>query len=229
MDFFDRVQSVRRRIQTACEQAQRNVSSVRLVGVTKYIGPVELAELYRAGVREFGENRLQVAKPKLEAARVNHWKDVTWHFIGQLQTNKVKEVLREFTWIHSLDRWPLALEVNKRAQELGLRVPCLLQINVSGEETKAGLAANEALSFLEAAHSLSHIQVCGLMTMAPRADVPEEIRYVFRGLRELRDHLQSAGHAGIQELSMGMSQDFEAAILEGATIVRIGQTLLPDR
>lgn len=225
MDIQSRVQSVRARIEAACARAGRSPQEVTLVAVTKYVGVAEVRELIRCGIYDLGENRLQVALPKVEAIR----EPVRWHFIGHLQTNKVKDVLPRFSMIHSLDRYALAKEIDRRAQKMGIHeVPCLIQVNISGEESKGGLAPQEVKSFLESLVEFPTLRVQGLMTMAPRVQQAEEARPVFRGLRELRDSLRSVHvpYGQLRELSMGMSSDFEVAIEEGATMVRLGSILV---
>jgi pyridoxal phosphate enzyme (YggS family) len=225
MSIGKQVEVIRHRIAQALERSGRKHVPVTLIGVTKYVGPDEARELYRAGLRDFGENRLQVARPKLDAFARWSFNDVTWHFIGHLQTNKVKDVIRHFSVIHSLDRWNLAEEIQKRAAELGIQVPCCIQVNISGESTKGGFAPPEVHTLLQDLSQLPNIRPIGLMTMAPRVEHAEETRGIFRNLRILRDELQAKGFDKLIELSMGMSQDFEIAIEEGATMIRLGQIL----
>jgi PLP dependent protein len=225
MDYAERIQAVHRRIGEACARAGRSPDEVKLIAVTKYIGIEETRALLRCGIRDLGENRVQAALPKIREIR----EEVHWHFIGHLQTNKVKDVLPYFRMIHSLDRWSLAKEIDQRAKKLGIfPVPCLVQVNISGEETKGGLAPEEVRPFLQSLAEFSSIQVQGLMTMAPRVEDPEETRPVFRQLKELRDSLRTLDLPNVEmrELSMGMSEDFEVAIEEGATMVRLGSILV---
>jgi pyridoxal phosphate enzyme (YggS family) len=226
MDYRKRLSELKKRIAEACARAGRNADEVTIVAVTKYIGVEETKSLIEAGQYDLGENRIQVALPKLEA--IPEESGVRWHFIGHLQTNKVKDVLGRFCMIHSLDRLQLAKEIDKRANKLGLTVPCLVQVNVSGEETKGGFSPEELEDFLLTVKEMKGVEVRGLMTMAPATDDPETVRPVFRGLRELRDDLLARGilPAGARELSMGMSGDFEVAVEEGATLVRIGSVLV---
>ncbi|TCP52139.1 hypothetical protein EV586_1159 [Tumebacillus sp. BK434] len=224
--YQKRLAELKERIAQACARAGRDPEDVKIVGVTKYVGVEETRSLIEAGLHDLGENRISVAAPKLEA--IPAVTGVRWHFIGHLQTNKVKDVLGHFAMIHSLDRLSLAKEISKRAVAAGLVVPCLVQVNVSGEESKGGLAPQEVAGFLQAAKELPGLAIRGLMTMAPVAEDPEAVRPVFRGLRELRDALLGQGllAADAQELSMGMSGDFETAVEEGATLVRIGSVLV---
>jgi pyridoxal phosphate enzyme (YggS family) len=227
MNYGKRLSEIRTRIAEACARVGRDPQEVTLVGVTKYVGVEEIEGLIRAGLTDLAENRLQVALPKLEALQAaGH--DVTWHFIGSLQTNKVKDVLGRFALLHSLDRLSLAEEIQKRAARRGLVVPCLVQVNVSGEESKGGFSPDEVPDFLRRLSEMPAIEVRGYMTMAPIAESAEETRPVFRRLRELRDEWLASGLAPVtaSELSMGMSGDFEVAVEEGATLVRIGSILV---
>ena len=227
MDYRNRLTEIQDRIAAACERAGRNPQDVTIVAVTKYIGAEETEALVRAGQFDLGENRMQVAAPKLEHLAAKEL-DVRWHYIGSLQTNKVKEVAGRFHLIHSLDRLSLAQALQKRAEQIGQVVPCLVQVNVSGEESKSGLAPEEVPDFLKMVREMGGLELRGYMTMAPVADDPEETRRVFRGLRELRDEMLANGMApaAAVELSMGMSGDFEVAVEEGATLVRIGSVLV---
>ncbi|ARU62322.1 YggS family pyridoxal phosphate enzyme [Tumebacillus avium] len=227
MDVYQkRLAELKERIAQACARAGRDPEDVTIVGVTKYVGVDETRSLIEAGLKDLGENRISVAAPKLEAIPAET--GVRWHFIGHLQTNKVKEVLGNFSMIHSLDRLSLAKEINKRAVAAGLTVPCLVQVNVSGEESKGGFTPQDVAGFLAAAGEMPGLAIRGLMTMAPVSDDPEAVRPVFRGLRELRDEMIGRGlfPADANELSMGMSGDFEVAVEEGATLVRIGSVLV---
>jgi pyridoxal phosphate enzyme (YggS family) len=227
MDYRQRLKQIQDRIAAACQRVGRTPDEVTIVAVTKYISVEETKALVDAGQLDLGENRLQVALPKLEAL-AERAPGVRWHYIGSLQTNKVKEVLQRFHLIHSLDRMSLAKEIDKRARRLGLTVPCLVQVNVSGEESKSGFAPEEVADFLRALREMPTIEVRGFMTMAPASDDPETARPVFRGLREWRDRWIEDGvaPATATDLSMGMSGDFEVAVEEGATIVRIGSILV---
>ncbi|GAB6935894.1 YggS family pyridoxal phosphate-dependent enzyme [Calditerricola yamamurae] len=223
----ERLAAVKRRIQEACRRSGRREDEVTLVAVTKYVDAETVRALLDAGVTDVGENRVQDAVPKWEALGGRG----VWHFIGRLQTNKVKDVVGRFAYIHSLDRMTLAEELEKRARQKDTVVRCFLQVNVSGEATKAGVHPDELVEFAREVAKLSRLRVVGLMTMAPIVDDPEETRPVFRALRELRDALRDQGIPGVDpvHLSMGMSGDFEVAVEEGATFVRIGSLLYkPD-
>lgn len=222
-----RLDDVQRRIHEACARSGRRMEDVKIIAVTKYAGEESAREALRAGLVHLGENRWQEAEPKWRALQDENPQPV-WHFIGSLQTNKVKYVIGRFAFIHSLDRLSLAEAIDKRAERLGIRVPCFIQVNVSGEATKQGIAPEELIAFARAAADFRGIIVEGLMTMAPHVDDPEETRPVFRTLRSLRDELNAAAvlPAEVKELSMGMSNDFEVAVEEGATWLRLGTVLM---
>ncbi len=224
MGLQERIAQVEQRIQAACERSGRRASDVQMVAVTKYVSTEKTGQVLDAGLIHLGENRWQNAKDKWEAL---HQRGI-WHFIGHLQTNKVKDVIGKFEYIHSLDRLSLAKELEKKAAELELMVKVFVQFNVSGEESKYGLAPEAAEDFFKALQQMPHLKVVGLMTMAPEVDEPEQTRPVFRGLRELKDRLNTLGLTAepIEHLSMGMSGDFEIAVEEGATFVRLGSILV---
>ncbi|WP_126426035.1 YggS family pyridoxal phosphate-dependent enzyme [Brevibacillus marinus] len=218
---------VEQRIQAACQRSGRQRAEVRIIAVTKYVDTESVGEIIRCGLTHIGENRVQDALPKYHA----YADQATWHFIGHLQTNKVKEVVGRFHYIHSLDRISLAEAIEKRASAMGIVVPCLLQVNISGEETKFGLNPDDVLAFVRETSNMKHIRIAGLMTMAPIVENPEQARPVFRELREWQHRLRalSLPNVTVEELSMGMSGDFEVAIEEGATFVRLGSILVkPD-
>lgn len=216
---------VERRIEAACARSGRRREDVRVIAVTKYVQAEQAEAAADAGYLHLGENRWQDARGKWEA--LSRRGDIVWHFIGHLQTNKVKDVLGKFDMFHSLDRLSLAEEIGKRAERLGIVVPCFVQVNVSGEATKHGLSPAELIPFLNRLSSFESIDVVGLMTMAPHEEDPERTRPVFRALRELMREANKAGayRKPLAELSMGMSNDFEVAIEEGATWVRLGTVL----
>lgn len=221
----ERLIQIRGRIEAACARAGRDSEQVQIIAVTKYT-TLEVAEaVLAAGLNHIGENRWQDVRPKWEAIGER----AVWHFIGSLQTNKVKDVIGKFLYIHSLDRLSLAEELNRKAAALSLPpVNCLVQVNISGEESKHGLPLAEAEAFIAAVGQLPFIRIAGLMTMAPMDGDAEAARPVFRGLRELRDQLNEKQILPyeLKELSMGMSGDFETAVEEGATFVRLGTVLV---
>lgn len=220
-----RAAEVNRRIEGACERARRDPASVTLVAVSK-THPVEaVAAAAEAGLRAFGENRAQEFVPKALAAR-ERGLPLEWHFIGHLQHNKVRDVLPDVDVLHSLDSLRLLQEIVARAPEARpghRRLRCFIEVNVAGEAQKEGVRPEEVGPLLEAARAAEVIDVRGLMTVAPRADDPERVRPVFAALRQL------AHRHGLPELSMGMTDDFEVAIEEGATLVRVGRAIFGER
>ncbi|WP_054709116.1 YggS family pyridoxal phosphate-dependent enzyme [Bacillus sp. JCM 19041] len=211
------------RIRTACEKSGRDPASVKVVAVTKYVSNDTAKQAIEAGVNHLGENRVEGARDKT-AAIGDH---AIWHFIGSLQSKKAKHIVESFSYIHSLERMSLAKELQKRLKGK-TPIKCFIQVNVSGEESKSGLKPEETIAFIEALAPYSAIEVVGLMTMAPYEEDPERTRLVFKRLRVLRDEIAAKNwhHAPCTELSMGMSNDFEVAIEEGATFIRIGTMLV---
>jgi pyridoxal phosphate enzyme (YggS family) len=224
MNVQQNLQRIKQQIAAACEQSARRPEEVNIIAVTKYVGIDRMKEALVAGIEHLGENKAQDMITKYEAIGAGP----TWHFIGHLQSNKVKDVIGRFDYIHSLDRPSLAKEIEKRAARQEQRVSCFVQVNVSGEDTKHGIAPEEAEDFIAFLSDLTHIRVVGLMTMAPFVDQPEETRSVFRALKELQLRLQKKAwsHASLRELSMGMSNDFPIAVEEGATFIRVGSALV---
>ena len=223
--FADRLASVRRRIDTAARRSGRDPSAVTLVLVTKSAPESIFAVARAAGVRDVGESRVQQAETRHEGRA----DDFRWHLVGHLQANKARRAVRLFDVLHGVDSAALLDRVDAAAQAFDRRPEVLLQVNVSGEASKHGLAPDELPAALEASSRLSHARVTGLMTMAPESDDPEVPRACFRALARLRErHARPQGPA-LEQLSMGMSDDFEVAVEEGATIVRIGRLLVrPD-
>ncbi len=220
----DRMRDVERRIEEACRRSGRSRREVNVVAVTKYVSAQTAASAVAHGIRHLGENRWPDSEEKWRLLQGQ----AVFHYIGSLQTRKVKDVVGKFDYIHSLDRLSLAEEIQKRASALGIDVPCFVQVNVSGEESKHGLGPEELEGFAAAIRGLDRVKPIGLMTMAPLESEAEETRPVFRRLRELRDELNAKEvfAAPLAELSMGMSGDFEVAIEEGATWVRLGTVLV---
>ena len=218
---------VRSTITEAAQQAGRRPEEVTLVAVSKTV-PIELVRMaYNLGVTSFGENRVQEALPKIAAF---HPAGVRWHMIGHLQSNKAGKVVGVFDCVESVDNLHLAQALNRHAGEKGIRFPVLLQVNVSGEASKEGMSIAEAPEVARQILALPHIEVEGLMTIAPLVADPEEVRPVFRGLRALRDQLRSElPVCSWEHLSMGMTDDYRIAITEGATIVRIGRAIFGER
>jgi pyridoxal phosphate enzyme (YggS family) len=218
----ENLRAVRERIARACERAKRDPASVELVAVSK-VQPVEaVREAARAGQRAFGENYAQELREKADAAG----EGIEWHFLGALQTNKVKMVAGRVALLHTCDRQSLAQELNKRAAALGIVQRVLVEVNLASEPQKGGIAPGDLGSFVDSVRNLPALRCEGLMCIPPADDDP---RTHFRTLRDLRDELH--GHTGLAlpQLSMGMSADYELAIEEGATIVRVGTAIFGER
>jgi len=217
--------TIREQIAAAAEKSGRNPSDIRLVAVSKTHPAEAVAAAVAAGQRVFGESRVQEAREKIPACPPG----LDWHFIGHLQKNKVRQALPLFSFFHSIDSPALAQAIDRIAGEAGKPVEGLLEVNISGEETKHGFTPEELRKEFAALAKLPHLRIRGLMTMAPYSDNPEDARPVFSALRELRDELQSAHGHPLPELSIGMSGDFEPAIEEGATLVRVGSSIFGAR
>lgn len=213
---------VQERMAQACARAGRAITDVRLVAVTKTVDLPAVETLYEAGVRDFGENRVDEAIRK--AAGIAH-NELRWHFIGHLQRNKAAKVARLTTLIHSVESVKLVAVLEKDAAVRATTTPVLLEVNISGEENKYGVPAVEAVTLARQIHAAGHLELRGLMAMAPFEAEPEATRPVFAGLRDCRDRLEQELGVKLPELSMGMTNDFEIAIEEGATLVRIGSAL----
>lgn len=214
---------VRERVAAACRRAGRDESEVTLVAVTKTVTPVEVAELYRLGVRDFGENRVVDGLERKDALTAA---DSRWHMIGHLQRNKAAAALAGgFTRIHSVESEKLVEVLDRECVKAGLRAEILLEVNVSGEESKYGLSTGGMLALAEKAAAAEHLDFVGLMTMAPFTDDPETSRPFFRELARCRDDLEKRLGRKLPALSMGMTGDFEVAVEEGATLVRVGTAL----
>ena len=224
-DVAANLEEIRRRIATAAERAGRDPASVRLVAVSKTHTAEAVEAAASAGQKIFGESRVQEARDKIPACPPA----LDWHFIGHLQKNKIRQALPLFSFFHSVDSTALAQSVDRIAGETGKTVEGLLEVNVSGEATKHGFTPEILRREFGTLAKLTHLRIRGLMTMAPYSENPEDARPVFRALRELRDELQSAQNHPLPELSMGMSGDFESAIEEGATLVRVGSSIFGVR
>lgn len=225
----DHVAVIRTRIQAAAVRTGRDPNTVRLIAATKTVPVAPIQAAVDAGITHFGESRLQEALPKLDALAART--DVAWHFIGQLQRRKVKAVIGRFQLIHSVDSLELAHEIDRRAEEKGLCQSVLLEVNVGEESTKTGFSASELANVLERLATMPNLAVKGLMAIPPPSEAPEAARPYFRAVRDLADSLKRSAHHRIRmdELSMGMSHDFEIAIEEGATYVRIGTAIFGER
>lgn len=212
---------IKQRIEYSCNRSNRKIEDVTVIAVTKEVSVERTKEVIDTGISHLGENRPDGLKKKLDAISDN----VKWHYIGSLQTRKVKSVINEVDYVHSLDRISLAEEIEKRAESTK---DCFVQVNVSEEESKHGLSIEDAESFINELEKFTRIRVIGLMTMAPNTEDDSVIRNVFRKLKELQEKIadKQLPYAPCTELSMGMSGDFEIAIEEGATFVRIGTALV---
>lgn len=225
--------AVRASIAEAAAKAGRDANEITLVAVSK-TKPLEMVRIAynlstqsNLGVTDFGENRVQDALPKIEEF---HPAGLRWHMIGHLQSNKVSKVVGAFDSVQSVDSLHLAQALNRHAEEQGIRLPVLLQVNVSGEASKEGMAQEEAPAVARQIVAMPQLDVQGLMTIAPLVENAEEVRPVFRGLRELRNRLrEEVPQSAWQHLSMGMTDDYQIAIEEGATIVRIGRAIFGER
>jgi pyridoxal phosphate enzyme (YggS family) len=227
-DVAWRLARVRQAIDEAAERAGRP-GAVTLVAVTKTMSPERVREAWAAGQRVFGENRVQEGTEKI-AVLAEEMPAASWHLIGHLQSNKARSAVMAFSLIESVDSVRLARKLNDLAGLQGRRLPVLLEVNVGGEASKSGVATEEVWQAFPQLLELANLEVRGLMTVAPLVGNPEEVRPVFRRLRELRDGLRERFQADdCHELSMGMSDDFGVAIEEGATMVRIGRAIFGER
>lgn len=230
VDIAKNLERVRTRMAEAALRVGREPASISLVAVTKTFPPELVLEAYAAGAEILGENRVQEALKKVPAVRkALESSGPQWHLIGHLQRNKVRHVFGLFDCIQSVDSLRLAEGLEKRAASGTESMPVYLEVNISGEEAKSGCRPDEAERIVNALENSSRLQLQGLMTMPPFTDRAEESRTWFRMLRELRDRLIEAGHERVAELSMGMTADFEVAIEEGATIVRVGTAIFGSR
>jgi len=218
------ITEIQKRIEQASLRSNRNPSEIQIVAVTKYSTLETTKTVLDEGLIHIGESKVQDVLPKLDVLGDRG----IWHFIGHLQTNKVREVVGRFRYIHSLDRMSLAKEIEKWGKKKEFKTNCFVQVNVSGEESKFGLKPKEVLEFVKETSKMEYITICGLMTMAPFESDSENTRPVFRRLKELQEEVKSLQlpHAPVQDLSMGMSNDFEVAIEEGATFIRLGTILV---
>lgn len=219
MDMADNLGKVKERIARAATRAGRSPGDVTLVAVSKMVDAARIAEAVRLGITDIGENWVQEAQPKIQVLESQGLKP-TWHMVGHLQTNKVKAALRLFDVIQSVDSLHLAETLSRQATRT---VRVLVEVNVAGEATKTGFTPEETSGAVERLRALPNLEVMGLMTVAPLAADPEKVRPIFRTLRRMAQEL------GLRHISMGMTDDFEVAIEEGATIVRIGRAVFGER
>lgn len=230
--LIENISTIYKRISHAAMRAGKSPEDVRLIAVTKTVDIQTIKEAIDAGLRVFGENRVQEAQNKISDLKfqISNAR-IEWHLIGSLQKNKAKYAVRLFELIHTIDSIPLAEEVNRQAGKIGKIQKVLVQVKLSEEETKHGVSEEEVPPLIERIDGLSNLTLEGLMTMPPFFEDPEDVRPYFRRLRDLRDGINSSRitHHVLRELSMGMSHDFEVAIEEGATMVRIGRAIFGER
>lgn len=223
----DNIKKIRDNIAEAALRSGRTASDIRLMAVTKTVDDERIMEAIEAGIDIIGENYVQEARRKIEKMG----KNVEWHMIGHLQSKKSKYAVRFFDMIHSVDRIKLAGELDKRSNMAECLTKILIEVNISGEETKSGVKKEDAITLVKDISTLENLSVQGLMTMPPWFDDPEDARPYFVTLRELRDRIveENIPNVEMNELSMGMSGDYQVAVEEGATIVRIGTSIFGER
>jgi PLP dependent protein len=221
LQVSEKLTIVQQNIKEACKKVGRSPNEIKIIAVTKYVSLERAKEALEAGIVHLGENRDEGVLEKWGALK----NEPIWHFIGTLQTRKVKNIIDKVSYIHSLDRISLAQEIHRRAS---YPISCFIQVNVSGEDSKHGIPSEYVIEFIQNLKELYHIRVIGLMTMAPLTKDEEIIRNSFQGLKELQQKVQSLklDYAPCHELSMGMSNDYQIAVEEGATFVRIGTSLV---
>lgn len=225
MSLTDNLAVIQSRIRTACERSGRDTNSVLLLAVSKTHPPETIRAATDLGLTHFGENKIQEAKAKIPQAPGK----ARWHFIGHLQSNKCRDAVELFEMIQGVDSLAIAQEINKRAEQLSKTMPILLEINVAGEGSKFGYQPEQLLAELDQLNALPRLEIHGLMAIPPYTPEPEKARPYFRKLRDLKQQAEAKLGAPLPHLSMGMSGDFEAAIEEGATIIRIGTALFGER
>jgi len=228
MGIKENVAQVRERMAAACRRSGRGPDDVKLVAISKTFPPECIRAAYEAGLSDFGENRVQEAAVKRPALTDL---SITWHLVGHLQTNKAKTARELFQWVHSVDSFRLAQKLDQARASEGGRLPVLLEVNLGGEESKAGVGESEIIQLAQQVSQLAALEVRGLMVIPPFLDDPELVRPYFRRLRQLAQEVESKNipNLSMQELSMGMSHDFEVAIEEGATMIRVGTAIFGPR
>lgn len=221
MSVLTNLNSIKENINEACKNVNRNPEEIHIIGVTKYVSVDRANELLDNGITELGENRAEELLKKHNALNDR----ANFHFIGTLQSRKVKDIIGKVSSIHSLDRLSVAKQINNRSEEV---MDCFVQVNISKEESKQGLLSEEVLSFIEQVSEYDKVRIVGLMTMAPHITDEQEIRTVFKELANLRDSIKEKNikNAPCEFLSMGMSNDYKIAIEEGATHIRLGSKLV---
>lgn len=227
-DICANIQLIQKRIEEACKRCGRKSEEVRLIAVSKTKPTSDIREALTCGQLHFGENRMRELEEKME--EIDH-SDISWHMIGNLQTNKIKYIAHRVNWIHSVEKKKYLKEIDKRAGQSDRVVNCLIQVNISDEQQKGGIKPEQLPDMLGYAAELEYVRVKGLMGMARFVDDPEEVRDEFKLLKKLFDEHQSfnEGSVDLQHLSMGMTNDMEVAIEEGATMIRIGSAIFGER
>jgi pyridoxal phosphate enzyme (YggS family) len=221
------LENLRARVAAAAARTGRDPGGIKVVAVTKTVEPERIKAAFRCGITDFGENRVQELVQKADILNV----ECKWHLIGHLQTNKVKYIIDRVCLVHSLDSIELAHEIDRRAKRAGRVMEVLVQVNVAGERTKYGIEPAAALPFVKEVSRMENIRIRGLMTIAPLVSDPEKVRWVFAGLRQLLIDIrkENIDNVSMDYLSMGMSNDFEVAIEEGANIIRPGTVIFGKR
>lgn len=225
--LLNNLKEVEARVQAACDRVSRDRSEITLIAVSKTKPLEDLQVVYDAGIREFGENKVQELTGKIEAMP----KDINWHMIGHLQRNKVKYIVKDVALIHSVDSYRLAEEINIQAKKNNVIVPILIEVNAAQEETKFGVKLEEVSQLCHEIAPLENVRIKGLMTIAPNVVVAEENREIFHKIRDLSVDIakENIDNVTMDILSMGMTNDFEVAIEEGATHVRVGTAIFGER
>ena len=227
MTIANNIIRVKQRIAHACQKAGRNSDEITLVAVSKTVAAAAIQTAVENGITHIGENRVQEAAAKFERLG----KIATWHLVGHLQTNKVKKAIQIFDFIHSVDSFHLAEEISKRALQAGKVITCLVEVNTSGEDTKFGVSPDDAVALIKKIAPLPGIKLAGLMTIGAFLPDPEDVRPCFKLLKELSQEVQHAAieNVAMKYLSMGMTNDFEVAIEEGANMIRVGRAIFGER
>ena len=225
--IYENCEKIKARINAAAIKAGRNTDDIKVIAVSKTVDTARITKALEWGISDLGENRVQELCDKFDIINMK----CKWHLIGHLQTNKVKYILDKVSMIHSLDRLELANEIQKRAEKANRQVEALVQVNISAEDSKYGISPESALDFIKELSKMGNIKVKGLMTIAPLAENPEDVRWVFAGLRKLLIDIskENIDNIDMDYLSMGMSNDFEVAIEEGSNMLRIGTAIFGKR
>ncbi len=227
-DIVGRFEDVEDRIRRACKRSGRDPSGVKIVAISKGQSPVKISQAVSEGIAVLGESKPQEFREK--ASLLADYHDITWHFVGHLQENKVRLVVGHCSLIHSVASLSLAEAISERSCQMNIRTPVLIQVNISGEKDKHGVEPRRAGDLVSNASDLAGISVGGLMTMAPHVPNPESVRPIFRQLSQLAEDIdKEVSGCSLEELSMGMTNDFEVAVEEGATLVRVGQAIFGPR